>query len=214
MNNLLYCIPALFCLWLAACSTSDDDTIFKEAYIAILNEYYSNTILHNCTFSFDGYHRFYRKPEFIDLRESKICDGHITIDDMEFFTDDSVKVDFRVAYSADRSFVREFMKGWEQLIERYKTLDSLRIPDHRYGYAWTYTDPYDQDIFIRYPDDPNGIFSTQRWKQLETVKSRLQELSDNRLVYSDSFTVVMVKKEDWEIVNEENTSGYSEDIRR
>lgn len=213
MTRHIYLL-AFLCVWLAACSATKDNDEFNEIVLTVLDENYGATIRQNCTFSFDVYHRLYRKPEFTDLRDKEICDGRFMIETLEIFADDSVRVDFRIGYEADRSFVRQFLRGWNRLTERYEQLDSLRIPDPRHGFVWTYTDPYDQDIFIRSPEDPAGVFSTQRWEQLETVKNWFQNLSDNRYVYSDSYSVVMVERDYWKIVTEDVVSGYSEDIRR
>ncbi len=191
-----------------ACSPSEEEDAFKETMISVLSEQYGEILQQNCTFSMVNYHRLYRKPEFVNIQDEEICQGDFRIHNLEIITDDSVQVEFSIGYTGNRRVIRNFMRSWNNLIKRYETIDSLRIPDHRYGYAWTYTDPYDNDFFVRFPDEPGGIFSTRQWEQLESVKAWFRELSDNRIVSSDSYSVVIVKNADWEIAIEKNTGGY------
>jgi hypothetical protein len=190
-----------------ACPTSKVEDPFEELLSQVLREEYGDIIEQNCIFSFEVYHRLYRKPEFNHLRDKNICESNFNIKGTEYFTDDSIRVEFQITYMPNRPVVRGFLKAWNELKQRYESLDSLKIPDPRLGYAWTYQDPYDQDLFVRIPDEPGGVFSTQRWKQLEEIKNWFQDLSENRIVSSDSYSVVMVKNESWEVVTEEGTDG-------
>lgn len=199
MRRIVVILSSL--LLLAACST---EYPFEDEVKEVLEEYYGETVRQNCTFSFEMYLRVYRKPEFSRLRDGKICDGDFKIRNVEVFTNDSIHVDFQISYKANRRFTRDFFRAWDDLVKRYETLDSLKIPDPRYGYVWTYTDPYDQDIFVRKPDEPGGIFSTPRWERLKLTKNWLQNLSENRTVYSDPYSVVIVKDEVWMIIEEKS----------
>jgi hypothetical protein len=202
-------------LFLLACSrTKDGDADEFSEFHPVLMEYYGDVIRQNCTFSLESYNRLYRKPEFAPLRDGNICEGTFEIRNVEFVADDSVQLEFRVSYTANRPVLQNFFNAWDDLVKRYETLDSLRIPDHRYGHAWTYIDPTDNDLFVRFPDEPGGIFGSRHWEQLESVKISLQEFSDDRIVYSDVYSVIIVRNDVWEIVEEIGTDGYPEDIHR
>ncbi len=206
MQKLKFLIVIL--LLYTACSPTEEEDAFRETMISVLSEQYGEIVQQNCTFSMVNYHRLYRKPEFIHIQDEEICQGEFRIHNLEIIAEDSVQVDFSIGYTGNRRFIRNFLGSWNDLIKRYETIDSLRIPDHRYGYAWTYTDPYDQDFFVRFPEEPGGIFATRQWEQLASVKEWFRELSDNRIVSSDSYSVVIVKNEDWEIAIEKNTGEY------
>jgi|GEM_PF-2756456 len=194
--------------------TEDKEDPFMDIISSVLESHYDETVNNNCVFSMESYPRLYRKPEFSDFQGERVCDWEFQIMKLDSFTEDSVQVEFTIAYSGNRRVLRNVLRSWEKLEKRYETIDSLRIPDHRYGYAWTYTDPYDRDFFIRFPEDGGGIFSTPQWQQLEFIRGWFRELSDKRTVYSDTFTAIMIKREEWELISEDITDEYPADIHR
>jgi hypothetical protein len=209
MKKILFSFVIL--LFGVGCTTTEQEFPYEADIIPVLNENYGDIIRQNCTFSMEYYHRLYRKPEFAQIRDQRFCEGNFQIRNLELFTDDSVQVEFRISYTGNRQVVRDFLRGWPDMKKRYATLDSLRIPDYRHGYAWTYLDPYDQDIFVGFPDESGGIFGTQSWKQLESVHEWIRDLSKTRGYYTDLYSIVLVKSEDgvWQIVSEKSTDGYS-----
>jgi hypothetical protein len=213
MNKLLI-LFILLVLSLSCTSTKEDESGEASVFQPVLMEYYGDIIRQNCTFSFETYHRLYRKPEFASLRDGSICEADFEIGNLEFFNADSVKLEFRISYSANRPVLQNFLKAWDDLVKRYETLDSLRIPDHRYGHAWTYLDPADNDMFVRFLDEPGGIFASRQWEPLESVKKSFQELYESRIAYSDEYSVIAVKNGEWKIIQEMSTDGYRDDIHR
>lgn len=195
----------VLCLLLPACSIQKEENPLSEQIVQTLTERYGDVIDHNCLFAKFHYPRFYLKPEFGIIRDERLCEGEFVIRDTELFNQDSLLVSFQIVYTGNRRVLRNFLRSWTELVKRYERLDSLLIPDHRYGYAWTYEDPFDTDLFIRFPHETGGIFSTQQWLQLEYTYEWLKELYNERRKYSDTIEVMMVKNMDtWEIIADDN----------
>lgn len=204
IERLLF-ISVLAAFSFVSCSKNEHQAAEFES---VIREYYHDKVVSSCTFTILSFPTLYGKPEFREFHDQQICEGKVVINNARRIEPDRAETEIRFVFQANQQILRNLIKAWDALKERYHTLKPESVPNWRGESLHLYVDPSDGEVFVAGHDKPGDIFETPQWQQLEELRAFFTSKLNEREWETDIFAVTLMRENgQWKITND----GLSEE---